>query len=121
MKPSPLMLAVALLCAIAACRSPKEVPDPLVGTWKSPAAKYANSFLTITPNAITFGKEGETADGFPISAVRERHEGGDLLYEISFLTPEGDKQIFSFYYDALKGGQIRLVNQKEIVWAKQGS
>jgi hypothetical protein len=123
MKPSTLLLAIAFLCVFAACLSPKEGPVPghLVGTWRSTADKYSDSFLTITPSIITFGTEGQTANAFPIRGVRNHDEDSGQLYEIFYFTPEGDKQIFSFYYDGFQGGRIRLINQKTIVWTKQSS
>jgi hypothetical protein len=123
MKPSTLLLVIAFLCVFAACLSPKEgpVPDHLVGTWRSTADKYSDSFLTITSSVITFGTEGQPANAFPIGGVRNHDEDSGQLYEISYFTPEGDKQIFSFYYDGFQGGRIRLVNQKNIVWTKQSS
>ena len=123
MKSSVLLLALAILCVFAACLSPKEgpVPDHLVGTWRSTADKYSDSFLTITPSVITFGTEGETANAFPIRGVRSHSEDNGQRYEIFYFTPEGDKQIFSFYYEPLQGGQIRLVNQRAIVWTKQNA
>jgi len=92
----------------------------LLGTWRTSAAKYAESFLTITPSAIVFGKDGEAADSFPINAVkRSEHDGGARLYEITFFTADGPKQTFSFYYS--QPGQLRLANQKDLVWVKQSS
>jgi hypothetical protein len=122
MKPSVLLIAVAIFVVSFGCRSERTrtVPDELVGVWKTSEPRYADRFLELTRTSIAFGTGEGKADVRSVAAVEKAREDGKILYTVSYADPEGHESTFSFYYDPARAGVIRLKNQQSFEWTKQG-
>ena len=122
MKPSVLLIAVAILVVSFGCRSERTrtVPDELVGVWKTSEPKYADRFLELTRTSIAFGAGEGKADVRPVAGVEIVRQDGKILYTLSYADPEGHESTFSFYYDPARAGVSRLKNQQSFEWTKQG-
>ena len=114
-------MAVAVLAALIGCgpEKTKTVPDELIGTWKTSAAKYADTFIELTRTTITFGAgEGGTHVRSVVSVEKVR-EGGNTLYTVFYVDPEGQEYKLAFYYDPAADGVMRWRNQQSIAWTRQ--
>ncbi len=115
-----LVLMLTLLTLIVGCQSRKDknVPDALVGVWKTSTAKYADRFFEITKDVIIFGTGDGNSNLHLIDNIDTLREDQTILYTITYLNPEGQPYNFSFYYDPAHDGVIRFKNQKQIAWTK---
>jgi hypothetical protein len=95
----------------------RNVPDELVGVWKSSDPQYADRSFEIGLVSISFGTgEGRSHTGF-IEKVDGASDGGGTVYTISY-KEDGVKNQFSFYYSEQKGKTIVFRNQPSIAWTK---
>ncbi len=97
------------------------VPDGLVGTWKTTAPLSAERSLEITPHSITFATgPGTESTGF-IDDIKTVSDKDGNLYTISYSADGGDEQV-SFYYTDVEGKKtIQFKNQRGILWMKDES
>jgi hypothetical protein len=102
------------------CGYEKFAPNELVGIWETSAAKYADRFLKIDTDTITFGTGGGNFETYAIKKVKKKvsPEEGGILFTIYYEIEEGDVYTFTFYYSPEGEGTIRLKNQRQIVWKK---
>ena len=103
------------------CGYEKHAPNELVGVWKSSAQKYADRFITIDTDTITFGIGGGNVEIYTINKIKKTSVEGSILYTIYFEDGEGVWYKFAFYYSPKDGGEFRKKNQRQIVWKKQSS
>ena len=103
------------------CGYEKTAPDELVGTWETPAPKYADRFFKINKDTITFGTGEENVEPYTIKkiTIKKGPAEAGMLYTIYYKDEKGTKYQFAFYHSPEKGGVIRLKNQTHIEWIKQ--
>lgn len=101
------------------CGYEKSAPNELVGVWKASGPKYADRFLKIDTDTITFGTGGGTFKSYAISKIKKESEAQGMLYTIYYEDEVEDKYTFALYYSSERGGVIRLKNQREIIWTKE--
>jgi len=94
------------------------ISDDLLGVWTTSAPRYADRSFEITKDLIIFGSGSIYIDSGSISKIEKEDQGSKRLYVIYYDTTEGGEQQFSFYYEPIGGGAIRLKNQEKIVWNK---
>jgi hypothetical protein len=111
--------ALVLVLASCAKKTYKEVPDELVGVWKTSAPKYDDRFFELKKNSITFGTGEGASETFPVTKTEMQPEDGENLYQVYYVATEGDTQQWVFYFPAAGQGSLRLKNQKSIPWNKQ--
>lgn len=96
---------------------PQNVPDELVGTWRTSDPKYADRSFEIDIVTINFGTgEGTVTTGF-IQKVEAVPEGRRTLYTITYVE-DGKEELCSFYYTSAKEKTIVFKNQPNINWTK---
>jgi hypothetical protein len=120
MKSTRIVAALAILVSLIGCgpERTKTAPDELIGIWRTTDPKYADRFLGLTRDTISFGTGGEGFYTRSIVAVEKIREDGNTLYTIFYVDAEGEYK-FSFYYEPASGGVIRYKNQRAIAWTKQ--
>lgn len=113
-------MALAVLAALVACgpERTKTPPDELIGTWKTSAPKYADTFIELTRTTIVFGFGDGKADVRSIVAVEKVRENGDILYTVFYKDEEGTQYKLAFYYDPANAGVMRWKNQRTIAWTR---
>lgn len=92
-----------------------QVPDDLVGVWRTSATRYADHALTITKTSIAFDAGG---GGYPVQHIVVVGGGVATLYTIRYTTADDQAGEFSVYYSARGGGEIRFKNQRQLVWKR---
>jgi hypothetical protein len=105
------------------CGKKTDVPDILIGVWKTSAPQYEDRFFEIKKDEIIFGTGEGTFDTHRIKNIEmeEVRGEGSSLYTIYYKNLEGQEYKFSFYYDPIKHGVIRFKNQEKIMWTKEKS
>jgi len=101
-------------------REPADIPDELLGVWKTCAPKYKRCFFEIKKDSITFVNRDflEGPDINTVVKIEITKKEKQILYTIHYEKMKGEEYKFPFYYDTSEGGTIRLKNQKEIEWRK---
>jgi hypothetical protein len=122
MKRSGLVLVLIILTIFFGwhCGYEKFAANELVGIWETTAHKYADRFLKIDTDTITFGTGEGNVEIYTIKKLKmeKAPEERSVLYTIYYDNEEGDEYTFAFYYSSERGGTIRLKHQKHIVWKK---
>lgn len=123
MKSRKIFVAFAILTIFAGyqCGKNVNIPEDLIGMWKSSAPKYSECFFELTENTIILGTREKTITTHAITNIKTEKisEEKSILYAISYTNQEGQKYKLSFYYDPANGGVIRFKNQQNIVWTKR--
>lgn len=116
-----ILIALLMLLVLLGCGPEKTrtIPEELLGTWKTSAPKYADTFVELTRDTIVFGLAEGPPKVHPVLAVEKSGENGNLLYTIHYLDEERERYKFSFSYDPAGGGTMQWKNQRGIVWTKQ--
>jgi len=93
MKSTRIVVALAILVSLIGCgpERTKTVPDELIGTWKTSAAKYADTFIELTRTTITFGAGEAGSHIRSVVAVEKVREDGNTLYTVLYKDPEGQE------------------------------
>jgi hypothetical protein len=94
-------------------------PNELVGVWTTSDPKYADRFLKIDRDAITFGTGEGNFETYAITKMKKGAEVQDMLYTIYYEDEAGDTYTLAMYYSPERGGVLRLKNQREIIWTKE--
>jgi hypothetical protein len=94
------------------------VPAELVDVWVTDTEKYADRFFTIRGASITFGTGEGTSESYIITNVERVPFVGDSLYTIEYTDSEGEPYKFSFFFRRGENDQIRLANQRVIIWVR---
>ncbi|HEX7511913.1 MAG TPA: hypothetical protein VF464_00970 [Candidatus Methylomirabilis sp.] len=117
-------IAIAVLVSLLGCRArpePVVIPPEMQGVWKTADPRYANRFFELSVNAITLGL-GEGGDvSYPIVKFGKSQELQGTVYSLSYKNlAEGVTDTVLFTYQSRDGGVIRLKNQPNIEWKKEG-
>lgn len=133
-----LIVLVVVLCgAGAGCalnQEPVEVPEPLLGVWRTDDINYRGRFLELRPTSIWIGTGvgPGTRTRYTITGITETRNNLGLLYRIEYVDVDFEDYNISFYFDEFGAGPvsrafynyddsrgiIRLANKFEIEWRK---
>ena len=123
-----LLLLVAAMVAIGAAaiefrpRDSGEIPDALVGVWRTTAPSHARHPFEIDKRTLLF----RTGDGpydysiHPIRRVEAVRDGASTRYRVEYAN-NGKSFEFAFSYSASPEEVIHLANQEDLVWKKAGA
>ncbi len=109
-----------IILVASSCVSQTQLPDELLGTWKTEALKYQDTFLEIKTDLLVLGMKTGEVQSFTIAKVEGKKlcEGWEL-YTVFYQNDSLQKFEFPFYYKAAKNGVIRFKNQENLVWKKE--
>lgn len=116
-----ICLAVALILTISGCQPDKgnNVPDSIVGVWKTSHPKYADRHFEIRKDLIIFGQGEGKSEFHAIADVDQSTEGKSTLYTITHLNHHGQRFSFAFYYRPDDHGALWFKNQRDIRWTRE--
>ena len=113
------------LIIILGCKSKKiaAVPENLIGVWGTSDPTYADRTFEITRSEVIFQTGEKTFNTYSIKSIEMEKvpRGENNLYTINYISKEGLKYRFSFYYNPAGQGEIRYKNQRQIAWTKKKS
>ena len=118
-----LVVGLALLCALLGCtpRPRQEFRPDLIGVWKTEDPKYEDRFFQLEPQTLSLGIGEGRVNTYRIQSVRWSLDPVGTLYTVSYWDyQEQMADTFAFYYNPVDG-VIRLKNQRQIAWRKEGS
>ena len=119
-----VLTGILIVLALAAFWRPpnRDVPDQLLGEWRTTDVRYADRYFEITRTSISFTTGGGTVTTGEIKEIKTAPGGVRTLYTIVY-DLEGARNEVSFFYETAKatGTIIRFKNQQEIVWVKDES
>ena len=97
------------------------LPQEVLGHWETETPKYAGFSFELGEETVTFtdlnaenGIESNTIE----KRTKELDNEANIFYVVHYENEEGLELKFAFYYDPSGGGEIRLKNQKTIVWTR---
>jgi hypothetical protein len=92
----------ALVLVLAGCakKSFKDVPDELVGVWKTSAPKYADRSFELKKNTITITAGESGSETYPVTKTEMEPHDGEKLYSVYYVAGDGDTQTWVFYFPA---------------------
>ncbi len=120
------MLVLATVAITAAAiefrpRGSEEIPDTLVGVWRTSAPSHATRPFEIDKRTLLF----RTGDGpydysiHPIRRVEAVQHGASTHYRVEYANT-GKSFEFAFSYTASPEEVIHRANQTDLVWKKAG-
>lgn len=120
-KAKKILIWAFVFCVIFALwqnpHKPRNVPNELIGTWRTSDPGYADRSLEIDGYTIDFGTgKGTVTTGF-IKKVEAIPESGRMLYTISYVE-DGEEKQCSFYFTSGIEDTIYFKNQPGIQWIK---
>jgi hypothetical protein len=93
---------------------PREAPELLVGVWKTTNPRYAERYFEIRNTELIIGTSKGEAEVHALRGVESKVADDRLSYALHYGEADGGESILAFYFD----GNIRLVNQEDILWTR---
>ncbi|KPJ92542.1 MAG: hypothetical protein AMS18_07180 [Gemmatimonas sp. SG8_17] len=109
------LLALALYMSLAPERS-GELPDEVLGTWRTADPRYAETILEIGKTTLVFGTVENSSTSHAIERVEQEDLDLSVLYTV-YYTDEGGLNELSFFYIPIDGA-IRFKNQRSLAWRR---
>ena len=115
-----VIVAAIVLAVLFTWKPPnRDVPDALIGEWRTTDAMYADRTLEISPVSISFTTGEGTVSTGTIEKIQKVQDGARTLYTFEY-NVDGTRNVVSFYLEPgkPKGSVIRFKNQPKTVWTK---
>lgn len=114
-----LVLGLALtLLASCGKTTYREVPETLLGRWTSSAPSYAERYLELERDRISFGTGEASPDSHLVFRVEEEPAQGQLLYTIWYRDGEGQELAFSVTLDPGRES-LELPHRRQATWRRE--
>ncbi|MDA2925365.1 hypothetical protein MYX65_12095 [Acidobacteria bacterium AH-259-L09] len=114
-------LVFAILATFLGCQVQKDtiLPEELIGVWKTAETRYADRFFELKRDLVIFGTGGDNSTAHAVLNIEteEVQEEAKTLYILYYVSSEGQKYQFSFYYHPAQG-VIQFRNQQQFEWTK---
>ena len=115
------LIGAALFLLVSGCgtKTYMEVPDEVIGVWKTTDTKYADRYFELKKDSIVFGQGGPSMTTFSITKAVVKDQKQQALYKIEYVGSEGQTEEWDFTYDR-DTNVLRLKSQDLIEWRKAG-
>ncbi|MEO8029834.1 MAG: hypothetical protein ABI765_03230 [Gemmatimonadota bacterium] len=115
-------LLLVLFVAFPRLADSADLPDEMLGTWRTPAAGYANRGFTITRNSLTLhaGQGGSVVTTHRIIRVDVDHHGDEAVYTIKYESEDGSADLAVRYLPG-RPATARLLHPVELVWTRDST
>lgn len=123
MTPAWIFLVVLAFLTNLGCSSNEieNLPQEVLGQWETEAPKYEGFSFELSEKTITFA-DSNAENGIELYIIEKRTKELDnenkIFYVVHYENKEGLELKHAFYYDPSGGGEIRLKNQRTIVWTR---
>lgn len=116
-----IVLSILLIASTHGCSRTSDVPDELVGTWKTLDLKYKDTFFELTKEKIIFRTMKGDLNASTIKKIKVKKvpDTEETLYRIIYVDLEGMEAVFAIYFNPKDRGKIRFQNQPQITWTKE--
>lgn len=118
-----IFLVVLALLTNLGCSSNEidNLPEEVLGRWETDTPKYAGFSFELSEETITY-TDLNAENGIESNMIEKRTKELDnenkIYYVIHYENELGLELKFAFYYDPSGGGEIRLKNQKSVLWTR---
>jgi hypothetical protein len=118
-----MLLVVFVILTIFGCSSNEidNLPQEMLGRWETETPKFAGFSFELSEETITF-TDLNAENGIESYTIEKRTKELDnqknIFYVVHYENEEGLELKHAFYYDPSKGGEIRLKNQKSVLWTR---
>jgi hypothetical protein len=109
-----ILAGLCLVVSGCGTKTYKEVPDQVMGVWKTTAAKYGDRYFELKKDSIVFGQGGHSVTTYSITNIKVKDA---KLYKIEYVGGEGQAEQWEFTYDP-ETNVLRLKSQNLIEWRK---
>jgi hypothetical protein len=110
-------VAVAIVLATIACGpSNEELPEALVGVWRTDAPRYADRYLELQPGFVTFGTGPVSMDLYALASVSSepvKPPARGRLYTLVYTDGEGLPSSLRLIHDERNPSVLRLAHRRE--------
>ncbi len=115
------VLLLLIILAASSCVSQTQLPDKLLGTWRTEAIEYQNTFFEIRSGLLVLGGMTGEVQNYTISKVERKKLRDEewVLYTVIYQNDSLQKFEFPFYFSQAKNGVIVFKNQENLVWKKE--
>lgn len=121
----PLLYIAAIICLGISCffifsnKGPRQLPEDILGEWRSDDPRYQNCFMTISTHSFIIGGADGNIYSYALKSFTEEAMGNDKgrLYTLFSEDKGGLELEYRIYYDA-EGGVLSYKNQRNVVWRK---
>lgn len=112
---------VTIILTASSCVSQTQLPDELLGIWKTEALKYQDTFFEMKTDLLFLGMKTGEVQSFTVTKVERKKLSEEewVLYTVFYQNDSLQKFEFPFYYNPAKNGVIRFKNQENLVWKKE--
>jgi hypothetical protein len=122
--PGILSAVLLVLLAVAICTLRRsgyggELPDEILGTWRTTDPRYAQTVLDIGRTTLTFGTVDRGTTSHAIARVEEDELDRAVLYTVHY-RDEGGVNELSFFYTPIDS-VIRFRNQRSLTWRRDSA
>lgn len=110
-----------IILVASSCVSQPQLPDELLGRWKTEALKYQDTFFEMQRGLLVLGTKTGEVQSYTISKVirKKLPEEEWVHYTVFYQNDSLQKYELPFYYRAEKNGTIVFENQDDLVWRKE--
>lgn len=114
-----ILVYISLLMSLmlSGCARNTDVPQKLIGIWKTQAPKYADRFLAFDEYYLTLGLGAAGESSYIIKEIDERKQNSGTAYTFHYEDSEGEEWTLAFYYEPSDNGII-VLNNSNNVWKK---
>jgi hypothetical protein len=112
-----VLFLVLLLASLASCaqRQDRQIPNHLLGVWRTNAPAYADRSLELTKETLTFETGSFRFDVYPVLGVESTDAGNNSIsYTIHYLASEDFTDRLQFTYRAGPAPTIRFAHRNEL-------
>lgn len=99
-----------------------ELPNDVLGTWRTSAGGYEHRGFTLTPTSLVFnaGLDGKEVSIHRIMQVHATARGAETEYAIEYLINDARYEL-AFRYSSGPPSVIHLSHQQGLIWWKEGT
>ena len=100
-------------------KSPQQLPEGILGEWRSNDPRYQNCFMTISTNSFIIGGADWNINSYGLKSFTEEALDNDKgrLYIVRYEDKNGLELESRIYYNA-KAGVLSYKNQRDVIWRK---
>lgn len=112
-----VLFPLLLLAALASCsqHQDRQIPNHLLGVWRTDAPAYADRSLELTKETLTFETGSYRFDVYPVLDVDSTDAANHgISYTIHYLASEDFTDRLQFTYRAGRVPTIRFVHRNEL-------
>lgn len=117
-----IFLTILSLLISSGCRpAGEQVPDHLIGTWRTSTGSHAGSTLEISKHQVFFVSDRGVDARARIVGFKSVLDRSRTVYQLTYQDQHKNQYQLVLLYDPTDGGTVTLKNQPHLVWKRMGA